>query len=341
MNALSMVVGAHGAPDVVQRSTSPVAQPGPGQLLVAVEAAGVAYADVLMRRGVYPETPRLPFTPGYDVVGRVVALGPGVEGFAVGTRVAALTVTGGYSTRALASAALAVAVPEQLPAAEVTALTLNYVTAHQMLHRIARVPAGSTVLVLGAAGGVGTALLELAALAGIAVVGTASGRRTDAVTSRGATAIDRATEDVAARVRELAPSGVAAVFDPVGGDQLRRSRTMAASDGVVVSYGLSFAVDEGRGRVSALVRQGLALVRAKTTPGARTALYVIAGRRGYATRHPEHFRADLAQLVRLLQAGRLSPAVSTMPLTAAAQAHARLESGGVTGKLVLQVDDGS
>lgn len=341
MSTLSMVVSAHGGPEAIQGSAAPVAQPGPGQVLIAVESAGVAYADVLMRRGVYPETPRLPFTPGYDVVGRVTARGPGVEGLAVGTRVAALTVTGGYSTRALAPAALTVPVPEGLPADQITALTLNYVTAQQMLYRIARVPAGGTVLVLGAAGGVGTALLELAALAGIDVLGTASGSRTDAVTSRGATAIDRTTEDVVARVRELAPDGVAAVFDPVGGAQLRRSHAMAASDGVVVSYGVSFAVDERRGRVSALVRQGLALGRAKASPGARTALYVIAGRRGYATRHPEHFRTDLGELVRLLHDGRLAPEVTTMPLAAAAEAHTRLERGDVTGKLVLRVDEAS
>lgn len=90
-----MVVGAYGGPAALQREAAPPAQPGAGQVLVEVEAAGVAYADVLMRRGVYPENPRVPFTPGYDVVGRVTACGPGVDSLTVGTRVAALTVTGG------------------------------------------------------------------------------------------------------------------------------------------------------------------------------------------------------------------------------------------------------
>jgi NADPH:quinone reductase-like Zn-dependent oxidoreductase len=140
---------------------------------------------------------------------------------------------------------------------------------------------------------------------------------------------------VTARVLELAPKGAAAVFDPVGGPQLRASRSMAARNGTIASYGISFAVDEGRGRLSALARHGAAITLNTLTPGARTKIYVIAGRRGSATHRPEQFRADLSLLAGLLHEGRLTPDVTTMPLAEAAQAHQALEAGQVTGKVVL------
>ena len=147
-----VVVARHGEAEVLQVRPMDVV-PGPGQLLVRVEAAGVAMADVQMRAGTYPEPPALPFTPGYDVTGRIEAVGPGVDGFAPGDRVAALTVTGGYATHALAPASHAVAVPYGLDPVAVAALVLNWVTAAQMLRRVAAVHAGETVLVHGAAGG--------------------------------------------------------------------------------------------------------------------------------------------------------------------------------------------
>lgn len=329
------VVEQHGGPDVLQIRQLPDLQPGSDQVLVEVEAAGVAYADVLMRRGLYPETPHTPFTPGYDVVGRVLAVGEGVDAVGVGTRVAALTVVGGCATRVLAAAELVVPIPEDVPAPQVCALVLNYVTAHQLLHRVARVHAGQTVLVLGAAGGVGTALLELAALAGISTIGTASGARTAAVTARGGVAVDRRTHDVVTEVRRCAPGGVTAVFDPVGGPSLAVSRSMTAPGGVIASYGVSFAVDEGRSRLSMLARQGIALGRAKLARSERTELYVIAGWRGRARKHPDHFREDLTSLVRRLAAGDLAPEVVVLALDDAAEAHRALEAGEVTGKLVL------
>jgi NADPH:quinone reductase-like Zn-dependent oxidoreductase len=333
--ATAVVVGTHGGTDVLSVVSVPVPQPGPGEILIEVEAAGVAYADVLMRRGVYPETPRTPFTPGYDVVGRVLAVGPSVTTLVPGARVAALTVTGGCSTHAIARADLTVEVGEGLHAAQLTALVLNYVTASQLLHRVAAVPRGATVLVHGAAGGVGTALLELAHLHGVRVIGTASGQRTKAVTARHAIAVDRRLGPIKDEVLRHAPAGVAATFDPIGGPHLARSRALTAPDGVVVSYGISFAVDDGRSRFPALLRQGAALARAKITPGPGVRLYVIAGRRGWVSKHPEHLRDDLRGLVCLLEDGTIAPEVTTLPLSEVASAHERLESGAVPGKLVL------
>lgn len=331
----AIVINKHGGADRLELTQVPTPTPGRGQLLVAVEASGVAYADVLMRRGIYPETPSLPFSPGYDLVGRVVAAGTDVPDLREGDRVAALTVTGANASHALAEAALTVPVPEELPAPEVCALVLNWVTAHQMLHRIAAVPRQGSVLVHGAAGGVGTALLELARAHDVRAYGGASGDRTAAVAQRGGIPLDRQAVDVVKEVLLHEPAGVDATFDPVGGKHLRRSRAATRRTGVVISYGVSFGVDEGHGRLGTMVRQGAVLARARLTPGAAVRLYVIAGRRGYTTRHPDHFRQDLAVLIGLLGDGRIRPEVMTMPLHQAADAHRALEAGEVTGKLVL------
>ncbi|MPZ60309.1 MAG: zinc-binding dehydrogenase [Propionibacteriales bacterium] len=331
----AVVIRKHGGDDRLELTQVPMPAPGRGQMLVTVEASGVAYADVLMRRGIYPETPPLPFTPGYDLVGRVVAAGADVQDLREGDRVAALTVTGANATHALAEAALAVPIPDELPAPEVCALVLNWVTAHQMLHRIAAVPRQGSVLVHGAAGGVGTALLELARAHDVRAYGGASGDRTAAVAERGGIPLDRRAVDVVDEVLRHEPAGVDATFDPVGGTHLRRSRAATRRDGVVLSYGVSFGVDEGRGRLGTLVRQGTVLAGVRLTPGAAVRLYVIAGRRGYATRHPDHFRQDLGALIGLLGEGRIRPEVTIMPLRQAADAHRALEAGKVTGKLVL------
>jgi NADPH:quinone reductase-like Zn-dependent oxidoreductase len=331
----AVVISRHGGADRLELTQVPTSAPGRGQVLVAVEASGVAYADVLMRRGIYPQTPSLPFSPGYDLVGRVIAVGTDVPDLREGDRVAALTVTGANASHALADAALAVPVPEELPAPEVCALVLNWVTAHQMLHRLAVVPRQGSVLVHGAAGGVGTALLELARAHDVRAYGGASGDRTAAVAQRGGIPLDRRAVDVVKEVLRHEPAGVDATFDPVGGTHLRRSRAATKRDGMVLSYGVSFGVDEGHGRLGTMVRQGAELARARLTPGGAVRLYVIAGRRGYTTRHPDHFRQDLAALIELLGDRQIRPEVTSMPLHQAADAHRALEAGKVTGKLML------
>ncbi|MPZ94717.1 MAG: zinc-binding dehydrogenase [Propionibacteriales bacterium] len=331
----AVVIRAYGEPDQLQLEQVPTPEPSAGQVLVEVEAAGVAYADVLMRRGIYPETPRVPFTPGYDLVGRVLATGADVPHLRVGDRVAALTVTGANATHAVADASLTVKVPAGLGAPEVCALVLNWVTARQMLHRIATVPSEGSILVHGAAGGVGTALLELAQAHDVRAYGSASGERTQAVVARGGIPIDRRERDVIAEVLQREPGGVDATFDAIGGTHLHRSRTATGREGTVVSYGVSFGVDAGHGRSGTLVRQAVALTRARLTRGATISLYVIAGPRGYATRHPGHFREDLEALIEQLAQGRIHPEVTVMSLREAAAAHSALEGGQVTGKLVL------
>lgn len=319
--ALRAVARRPGGPDVLHVEPIASPAPGPGQVRIAVQGAGVAFGDAQARQGRYPL--RFPITPGYDVVGHVDALGPGVITPEVGQRVAAYTGTGGYTTSALARAELSVPVAEDLDTALLSALVLNYTTAWQMLHRVAQVPVGGTVLVLGAAGGVGSALTELAVRDGLRVYGTASAARRAALTARNVTVLDDPTD---------VPEPVDATFDPVGGPSLAASRRLTRRDGTLVSYGIMSASTRNLSRTRGLASVLTALARARATPGARVVSFSIAAS---VKKDPAAFAADLTQLVGLLAADTLHPQVTPMPLRDAAEAHRRLEARQVLGKLVL------
>ncbi len=310
-----------GGPEALTVETGPVPVPGAGQVLLRTEAAGVAFNDVTTRQGLNPG--RLPHVLGFDAVGRVLATGPDVTGFTAGQRVGALVGTGGYATHVLAPATQTAPLPEDADAATLDALMLNYLTAYQMFHHIARPRPGSTVLVLGAAGGVGSALTQIALSAGVTVYGTSSPPRRARVEALGATwAADAAS----------VPMPVAATFDPVGGPSLALSRRATARDGVVVSYGFSFASGTGRTRTRALGGMVAAIARAMLTPGPRLVLHTVEGA---VSRNPARFRTDIDALVGLLAGGAITPEVTTLPLAQAAEAHRLLESRQVTGKIVL------
>src|SRR5437870_11108056 len=208
-----VVIDQVGGPEVLKVVDDDIPQPGPGEVRVRVLAAGVSFSDALLRAGSYLGGPQPPFTPGYELVGVVEELGPGCSRLKVGDRVGALTVWGADAERVCVPEKYAVEVPEDLDPAEVVSLVLPYATAYQLLHRLARVKSGETVLVHGAAGRVGTAVLELGALAGLGLYGTASARDRAAVERFGAVAIDYRNEDFVARVRGLPGQGVDVVLD--------------------------------------------------------------------------------------------------------------------------------
>src|SRR5205823_5660162 len=228
-----VVVDHYGGPEVLRVVEEDDPRPGPGEVRVRVLAAGVSFSDALLRAGVYLGGPKPPFTPGYELVGVVEELGPGCSRRKVGDRVAVLTVWGADAERVCVPETYAVEVPDDLDPAEVVSLVLPYVTAYQLLHRLARVKRGETVLVHGAAGRVGTAVLELGALAGVRLYGTASARDRAAVEQLGAVAIDYRNEDFVARVRELPGKGVDVVLDGLGGPlSLRSFRALRPGGGL-------------------------------------------------------------------------------------------------------------
>jgi NADPH:quinone reductase-like Zn-dependent oxidoreductase len=305
---------------------------------VKILATGVAFADVMIRRGVYPGLPPLPFTPGYDMVGVIDTVGPGARAFSPGQMVAALTIFGSYSQSICLPAEDLVVVPEGIDPVEASCLPLNYLTAYQLLHRMAKITPGERMLVYGAAGGVGTALLQLGKLAGLQVYGTASSSKQELIAQLGATPLDYKKEDVVARVHALTGGGVDAVFDGTGGAHLSQSFQTLRRGGRLVSYGLS-SLPAGITFTGALVRFiaphlfRIALLSALPN-GRRVRVYNLDGQ--IRKKHPEWIREDLGVLLELLSQGKITPIIGKrLPLQEVAVAHELLEHAQVQGKLIL------
>jgi NADPH:quinone reductase-like Zn-dependent oxidoreductase len=308
-----------------------VADPGPNQVRIAVAASGVSLADITIRHGMYPEGAKLPFTLGYDCVGKIDAVGPGVTRWKPGDRVAAITVRGANTRYLLWSADDLYPVPEGLDDAVAVSLILNYVTAYQSLHRHAKAKAGDRILVQSAAGGVGTALCELGRLAGLTVYGTASAKKHDLVRSLGATPIDYQKENIPARIRELTGDGVDIAIDGIGGESFSTSYATLRRGGLFVGLGYQTQLDRPFwGRVSTFGR----LLGMMLKPDGRKAGFY--GIMFMKRDHQDWFAEDLAILFRLANEGKLRPIIhARLPLEEAVRAHEMLESGAVTGKLVL------
>jgi NADPH:quinone reductase-like Zn-dependent oxidoreductase len=336
-NNRRVVISKRGGPDVLRLVEEPLPQPAAGHARVKIAAAGVAFADVLMREGLYPGAPRPPFAPGYDVVGTIDALGPGVDGFAVGQRVAALTMIGGYADYLGVPAASLVPVPDGVDDAEAVALVLNFLTAHQMIHRCARLRSGERVLIHGAGGGVGDALLQLGKLAGLAMYGTASRAKHPALAAFGAVPIDYREEDFVARIKELTSDGVDAVFDAVGGRHWARSFECLRVGGMLVGYGFSSATEKGRRKPAKAISNYLGMPKFQLLQLMNATRGVMGFNVTVAkAARPEWYRHDMATLLALLAGSQIRPLIADrIPLAEAVRAHLLLADAAVTGKLVL------
>jgi NADPH2:quinone reductase len=339
MNATEIVLPAAVEPEGLQVRTRELPDPGPQQAVVRVEATGVSFAEQQMRRGKYYDQPPFPFVPGYDLVGEVERLGDRANGgIAIGQRVAALTKTGGWADRVVLDPADLVPVPEGVDAAAAETVVVNGVTAWRMLHRSARVQAGQTIVVLGASGGVGSTLVQLARHAGIRVIGTAGPDAQERVRELGAIAVDYRSEDVPARVRQLAPDGVAAVFDHVGGPRIVDSWRMLAPGRTLVSYGTASTRDvPGNPRLPVLKLLGR-LMLWNVLPNRRRATFfnLWAGARR-RDRYRAELRQDLGEVLRLLHDGAITAQIARrFALRDAGAALRYAEQGGIVGKVVLE-----
>src|SRR6266568_4327463 len=237
MRHTRIIVAHYGGPDELRVIEEECPEPKDGEVRVRVLAAGVSLPDLLMCEGIHPEASRLPFTPGWDLVGLVDRLGAGISGIEPGQIVAALPISGAYAEFVCLPQRELVPVPSGLDAAEAVSLVLNYVTAYQMLHRSAKVRPGQRVLIHGAAGGVGSALLQLGRLAGLEMYGTCSLRGAPAVSDLGGIPIDYQDHDFVKEIHRLTREGVDVVFDGIGGTHMWRSRKALRPGGRVVGYG--------------------------------------------------------------------------------------------------------
>ena len=343
MKNTRIIVTRYGGPDELQVIEEECPEPKKGEVRVRVLAAGVSLPDLMMREGIHPETPRLPFTPGWDLVGVVDRLGEGVYGIGPGQVVAALPIFGAYTEFICLPHAELVPVPSGLDPAEAVSLVLNYVTAYQMLHHSAKVRPGQRVLIHGAAGGVGTALLQLGRLAGLVIYGTCSSQDASAVSDQGGIPIDYEHQDFVKEIHRLTGDGVDAVFESIGGTHIWRSRQALRPGGRVVAFGLTGSLRGGRStlgrpgsrhRYRAIAIFGLYIALSWLLPGQKRVVpYSIQWLKRLK---PTLFRQDLIALLDLLQQQKIKPLIAQrFPLAEARQAHELLGKGGVKGKIVL------
>jgi len=323
-----------GEADGLEVGEAPLPTAGTGEVRVRVLASGIEYTDTLIRRDHYPQTflHRPPFVMGYDLVGEIDQVGRGVTGYQVGDRVADMTVVGSNAAYRTLRAADLTRVPAGIDPAEAATLILSWMTAYQMLHRAARVEPGQRVLVHGAAGAVGQALLTLGRLAGLKMWGTARAKHCGLVHALGATPIDYRREDFT----QVLPGGFDVIFDGVAEDGYRRSLSALVPRGQLVAFGYSAGMQAQKGMLTILGWIGRLYWQRSLPSGKRAYFYSINLMRAL---HPAWFKEDLAKLFGLLASGAIQPRVAErIGFDEVADAHRRIEAGGLEGKLVLCPD---
>lgn len=327
-------VSRFGDPERLEVVDARLPTAGQGEVRVRVLASSLNYTEVLIRRHLYPQTMRLrpPFVMGYDVVGAIDQLGEGVHEYQIGDRVADMTVVGSNAEYRTLRANDVARVPAGVDAAEAATLILSWTTAHQLLHRVAQVQRGQRVLVHGAAGAVGQALLVLGRLAGLKLWGTVRGEHMALVRDLGAIPIDYKHEDFT----RVLPGGFDVIVDGVGEDGYRRSYAALKPGGLLCAIGFSASVQAKR-RMLPIVMEIARLYLWRLLPdGKRARFYSVNAMRA---RHPTWFKEDLEELFELLAEGAIRPRVAErISFDEVADAHRRLEAGGLEGKLVLCPD---
>lgn len=339
MSYQHFIVKDKGGPEVLEWTSSPLPEPGPGQIRVKIQAAGVAFGDLLWQSGTLPAGPKRPYTPGYDMVGTVEALGTRVSGLETGQRVAALLSVanyGGFAEQVILPAERAIPVPEELDTAQVVCLTLNYVSALQIYQRVARLKAGQRVLIHGAGGGVGSALLDVGRQLGLELYGTASSGKHPLLEKFGATPIDYKREDFVSRIAALTGDGVDLVVDPFGGDHFALSFRCLRPGGLLLGTSSYLAATGKIGMLESILSM-IELPLWNLLPnGKKARLWSIEGQN---KGDPAAYRADLTTLMNWLKDGKLEPEIGArFSLEQAPEAQRMLLNASVAGKIILESD---
>lgn len=324
MKYKSVVATARGGPEVLEIQEKELREPEPGEARVRILATGVCQDDIAARTGDRPWLPDVPFVPGYSVIGEVDALGEGASHVAVGDRVAALTNFWGYAEYLYWAEDQLVDVPSTLDPAEAVVLVLNYLTAYQVMHHAVQVEAGDKALVVGASGGVGTALLQLGAVANVQMYGLASKSKHQVVIDAGAVPIDYRTQDFVEVIQQAEPGGLDYVFNAMFDDYIGRSMKVLGRGGALVQFGAPTSL-------SRFIRfTGLFALYNVLPNGKRIKGY------GTHTQDVSAFRGAYRTLFELLESGQIKPViVARFPILEAAKANEMFERGGFAGNIVL------
>lgn len=322
----SVVVTKRGSPEVLQVIENELREPSAREVRIKVLAAPVCLPDVTARYGQTPFCPKVPFTPGYAVIGTFDAIGKDVTNVVTRDRVAALTAFGGYAEYLYWDAERLIPVPNSLDPAKAIPLILNYIVAHQIMHRAAKVKAGDNVLISGASGGIGTALLQLGKLAGLKMYGIASKSKHAILTEYGAIPIDYRMQDFVEVIRQAEPQGLDAVFDGMSGDYFGRSYSLLRRGGKLVGYG------NHQSTVGMLKFLGQ-IIWFNLLPDGKSARPYSTGLSRFEW---NSFLEDWSTLFKLLEEGKIDPVIAArFPILEAGKANALLESGHVIGNIVL------
>ena len=335
----ALFVTLRGGPEVLRVREVPDPVPGPGEVRIDVRAAGLNFADVMARMGLYPDAPPLPAVVGYEVAGVVDAVGPGVEAPAEGDRVLALVRFGGQATRVVVPARQALPMPAAMSFEEGAALPVNYLTAFHALFRVGGLAPGRTVLLHMAAGGVGIAALQLArTVPDVTVIGTASAGKHEVVRAEGcAHAVDYRTADYEAEVRRLTGGrGVDLVLDALGGNDWRKGYRLLRPAGMLVTFGFANLASGPRRSILTAARQLLSVPRFSPIALMDDNRGVAGVNLGHLWGEPEMVLGELRALLALFREGRIRPRIdSTFRLEEGGRAHERLQGRGSVGKVLL------
>lgn len=337
MRYKSVVVTKIGSPEVLRVTENDLRAPSAGEVCIKVLAASVCRPDVTVRTGesLYSGTPlghKIPFVPGYSIIGDVVAIGEGVHEVTIGDRVGALTVVGGYSEYVYWKSDRLIPVPAGLDPAKAVTLILNYIVAYQTMHRSIKVKTGDKVLFIGASGGIGTALLQLGKVAGLKMYGLASPGKHSILTEYGAIPMDYHTQDFVEEIHRMEPDGLDAVFDGMMRlDYIRSGLSLLRRGGRLVTFG------EPDGFSTLFQILGTSVATNLLPNGKSFKLY---GTSFYFIGDKKPFLEDWAVLFKLLEDEKIDPVIDgRYPILGAAQANARLESGQVVGNVVLMAPE--
>ncbi|MFO0682266.1 MAG: medium chain dehydrogenase/reductase family protein [Sandaracinus sp.] len=329
----------HGGPNVLEVRETPDPEPKRGEVKIRVKAAGLNFAEVTARQGLYPDAPKPPCVVGYEGAGVVEKLGDGATGPAVGTRVLFMSRFGGMSDVVVVPSTQVVAIPDAMSFEIAAAIPVNYLTAHHMLFSVARIRSGDRVLVHMAAGGVGTAALQLCrTVKGVTTFGTSSASKHDYVRKQGCDhPIDYRTKDYVEEVKRLTNGeGVDFVLDPLGGKDWGKGHSLIREGGLLICFGMANVATPGKANWFRAI--GTVLSNPKFDP-----MKLMNDNKGVAGVNLGHMwhlqpmiQSGLSECVRLFEAGQIAPHLDGVyPFDKAADAFGRLEHGKNVGKVVL------